>query len=263
VDLGRGAQAYQSTQQGEREALAIAYLPLLRQLSRRYRSLLPPGAAEEGEVLSWGALGLMRALHTYDPSLGVPLEAYVRRCVRHAVLEGLRSADRLPRRAREKEKRLRETVAHLEQTLQREPEEEELAQALGGWDSLREHQRAAAFASLLSLDEPVGEGEEDRLSFMADPTQEGPEEALLRAERRQRLREALARLSERERKVLWGVYGMDATLTEVAQAMGLSVSYVARLHHRAILRLRGMMGRYMWGRPSGRYAAKGGQRGGA
>lgn len=227
-----------------------AHLPLLGQMARRYASTLPQDAVSVDELLSWGAIGLCRAIDTFEAARGVPLEPYIRIQIRHAMVDGLREADRLPRRAREKERHYRAVLAQLEQTLGREPTEEELSVALGGLESLREHERAVAFSTLGSLDEPTpgagrdGDGADgpDRASLLAgDRPEEDPEGELLRAERRENLIRALTRLTERERQILMAVYGGDFTLTEVAQAMGLSLSYVARVHQHALLRVRAMM----------------------
>jgi RNA polymerase sigma factor for flagellar operon FliA len=246
---GRAAAAYEAVAQPSRDARIQAHLGLLGRLARRIHSTLPPGAADLDELLSWGAIGLCQGVDSHDPGRGVPLEAYLRGTIRHAILEGLRQADRLPRRMREKERRLREAVAALEQALMRTPAPEEVARYLGLDDeAVAEHYAAAAFASLGYLDEETpgedGEGT-TRLEHLADEGAEDPQERVEAEERRAHLMAALARLSERERRILWAVYQEDYTLTEVARAIGLSVSQVARIHAHAILRLRGMMSRYV------------------
>lgn len=247
----RMAGAYGREASDERRVRIEAHLPVLGQMARRYASTLPQDAVSVDELLSWGAIGLCRAIDTFDPARGVPLGPYVRIQIRHAMVDGLREADRLPRRAREKERHYRAVLADLEQALGREPTEEELSAVLGGPEGLREHERAVAFSTLGSLDEPVpGPGDRDgdgmdgptRASLLAgDRPDEDPEGQLLREERRTNLVRALVRLTERERKILMAVYDGDFTLTEVAQAMGLSVSYVARVHQHALLRVRAMM----------------------
>jgi len=167
-------------------------------------------------------------------------------------MDGLREADRLPRRMREKERRLRQVVAELEQRFMRSPTPDEVAAALGGDEaSVADHYAAVAFSSLGYLDEELpddGDGEgggASRLERIADEGAADPVERAEAEERRRHLMAALARLSERERRILWAVYQEDYTLTEVAKALRLSVSQVGRIHAHAILRLRGLMSRYV------------------
>jgi RNA polymerase sigma factor for flagellar operon FliA len=248
---GRAASAYESVGGGAdpRQARIQAHLGVLAGMARRIHSTLPPGAADLDELLSWGAIGLCQAIDSYDAGRGVPLEAYVRISIRHSVMDGLRQADRLPRRMLEKERRLRETMAALEQRLLRSPTPDEVASALDlGEAALAEHYAALAFASLGYLDEEVG-GEDEtgpvRLELLADPEAADPAVEAESSERRRQLVSALGRLSERERRILWAVYQEDYTLTEIAKAIGLSVSQVGRIHAHAILRLRGMLSRYV------------------
>lgn len=235
--------------QDARSARIEAHLGLLAGLARRIHSTLPPGAADLDELLSWGAIGLCQGVDNYEPGRGVPLEAYIRISVRHAIMDGLRDADRLPRRMREKERRLRQAVAALEQRLLRAPTPEEVAAALGlDSQGVAEHYAAAAFSSLGYLDEEApgdDEGRTTRLDRIADATAADPAAQAETDERRAQLVAALGRLTERERRILWAVYQADYTLTEVARALGLSVSHIGRVHAHAILRLRGMMSRYV------------------
>lgn len=246
----RAAVAYAAASGDTRQARIEAHLGVLGRMARRIHSTLPSGAVELDELLSWGAIGLCQAIDTYDPGRAVPLEPYVRVSIRHAILDGLRENDRLPRRMREKERRLREVVGSLEQTLMRTPTGEEVAHALGGdGAAVSDHYAALAYASLGSLDEETPGSEEGvgeaRIERIADDGAENPVERVEDDEERGQLVAALSRLTERERKILWAVYQEDYTLTEVAKALRLSVSQVGRIHAHAILRLRGLMSRYV------------------
>ena len=55
---------------------------------------------------------------------------------------------------------------------------------------------------------------------------------------RERVRRAVARLPERERVVLEGVYFDDAPLDDIGAKLGLSRSGTSRLHSRALALLR-------------------------
>lgn len=245
----RAMAAYAAAGSDTRAARIDAHLGVLGRMARRIHSTLPAGAVEVDELLSWGAIGLCQGIDAFDPTRGVPLEPYVRVCIRHAILDGLRESDRLPRRMREKERRLRDCVASLEQSLMRSPTPDEVAQALGGDQAVvSDHYAALLYASLGSLDEEAPgseEGGDARIDRLPDEGAENPVARVEDEEERGQLAAALARLTERERKILWAVYQEDYTLTEVAKALRLSVSQVGRVHAHAVLRLRGMMSRYV------------------
>ena len=56
---------------------------------------------------------------------------------------------------------------------------------------------------------------------------------------------SLSRLSEKERKVVTGIYIEDKKATDLAKELGISNSYLSRLQKKGIRRLRGMLSRMM------------------
>jgi RNA polymerase sporulation-specific sigma factor len=105
--------------------------------------------------------------------------------------------------------------------------------------------RAARLKSEVSFDEPLNtdfEGNElllsDILGLSAD-TVYGDIEA--NAEKEQ-LKEALKKLSERERKIMFLRFGLggqeEMTQKDVADMLGISQSYISRLEKKIILRLK-------------------------
>jgi RNA polymerase sigma factor for flagellar operon FliA len=248
VAVAAARAAYTGPERDEREARITRHLGLLRAVARRIAGTLPPGVVELEDLVSWGAIGLIRGVDGYDPGRGVPLEAHLRRTIRLAIVDGLRTQDLVPRRLRERQQRLTMAFAELEQTLLRAPTEAELARHLGlSEEELARWYQDLTFTTVISLDAPAGSefGPAPLLEAVADGEAAPPEERLEAEDLRAALLAALARLSERERRVLAGVYQADATLAETARAMGLSPSYVARLHMRAIFRLRGMLSRHV------------------
>ena len=56
--------------------------------------------ADRDDLLGDGALGLIRAVDTYDPLRGATLEAYARKLIAGAMLNGLRKLDPVSERVR-------------------------------------------------------------------------------------------------------------------------------------------------------------------
>ncbi len=215
------------------------YLPLVYEQAQRILFRLPPGLLERDEVVSFGVIGMLEALERYDAGRGVPIEAYLRTQIRRRILDGLRSQDRLPRRLRERERRVREAYAQLEQQEGRSVSDDEVAASLGVTGSeFQDWLLDLSFTTLWSL-ELLGEEGVEPLDD--DPS---PEAAVEAGELHAQLRAAIERLPRREQEVLAAHYDMGYSMQEIAAAFELSDRYVAQLHARAVLRLRGSLSRY-------------------
>lgn len=103
----------------------------------------------------------------------------------------------------------------------------------------------------ISLDEPLNvdwDGNELLLSdILGDDSADGDVGlALAQREERETIRRAVAALGKRERELIEMRYGMNGhremTQKEVADAMGISQSYISRLEKKVIARLREMIG---------------------
>ncbi len=106
-------------------------------------------------------------------------------------------------------------------------------------DFLRKSSRSAAQA----LDLACWEGEVDEfLNLVRDDRADVEEEAARRAVR-EVLRQALERLSARERQIIEGIYFHDRAPQEVATSLGISASYLYKTQKRALRRLRGLLAR--------------------
>lgn len=213
------------------------FLPLAVEQADRVHGRLPPGAMERDELLSLAVIGLIEGLDRFDASRGVPIEAYLRQVIRHRILDGLRSEDRVPKRLRARERLVRDAYAGLEQELLRPATDAEVAARLGvSEEEFGRWLADLAFTTIGSLDALEEEGAPP---VPADAA--GPEDEAARRDVSSRLASAVARLPERERQVLWAHYFREYSLHEVALAMDLSDSYISQLHSRAIMRLRGQL----------------------
>ncbi len=236
--MERGQAAYERWREGAGQSRE-AYLPLVHEQAARILRRLPSGVLERDEVISYGVIGLLEGLDQYDPQRGVPVEAYLRTKIRRRILDGLRSQDRLPRRLRARERMVREAYAELEQEQLRSATDEEVAARLGV--SAEEFQGwlvDLGFTTVWSIEMLEESGVEPEDSA---PT---PEQTLEQGELLSVLTAAVGKLPQREQDVLAAHYNLGYSLQEVAQAMDLSERYVAALHSRAVLRLRGALSRY-------------------
>jgi DNA-directed RNA polymerase sigma subunit (sigma70/sigma32) len=129
----------------------------------------------------------------------------------------------------------------LEAKLGREPTHEELAAGAGL--SLKHVEEAlSAPEANVSLNRSVGsEGDGELGELFADPTAEDPSEEAADAFRRGAVRQALAKLGERERQILELRFGFDggepSSLETIGERLGLTRERVRQLERESLARL--------------------------
>src|SRR5688572_32464509 len=110
----------------DRDATIRQYTPLVKYVVGRLAIGLP-AILDYDDVMSYGTIGLIEAIDRYDDSKGVKFETYAISRVRGAIIDAMRSLDRLPRSTRQKARRIDAASAELTQRLGRKPTEQELA----------------------------------------------------------------------------------------------------------------------------------------
>lgn len=85
-----------------RDRLVVNYSPLVKYSASRVGARVP-GVLDQEDIISWGILGLLDAVETYDPERAgkkVKFESYAISKIRWSILDHLRSQDWVPRRIR-------------------------------------------------------------------------------------------------------------------------------------------------------------------
>ena len=231
-----------STNLAERDRLVINHVGLVKAMAHRLAQRLP-SQVEMTDLISVGVLGLIDAAGRYRPSMGVPFDAFARRRVQGAMLDALRDLDWAPRSLRRMRRDLDATVARLRHDLAREPEENEIADAM----ALSPEEYAKVLDQVRSLDlgairqlDATGEDGTPLLELCIDP-EEGPDAQLERTELRRLLAKALMELPERERQILALYYEEEMTMAEIGEVIGVCESRVSQLRSLALSRLRTSM----------------------
>ena len=222
-----------------RDQLVIDHVPLVKSMAQRLAQRLP-SQVEMNDLISVGVLGLIDAAGRYKPTLGVPFDAFARRRVHGAMLDALRELDWAPRSLRRLRRSMDSAVANLRHTLGREPEETEIASAMGlspkEYDKALEQLRTLEIGSLRQLEAPAPDGT-SLLELCVDPG-EGVVSQLERKELREHLAQAIEQLPERERQILALYYEQELTLAEIGEVIGVCESRVCQLRSLALSRLR-------------------------
>lgn len=232
---------------GARDALITRYAPLVKYVAGRVGVNLPK-SVDEGDLVGYGALGLIDAIERFDPQRGVKFETYAIARVRGSMIDGLRAMDWVPVSVRQKNRQTERALQDLEHRLGRSATDEEVAEELGiTVTELGQRERDMASASVLSLEDIWGANEEGsgggRIAEVKDEKATDPLDEAEWSSRKDALSAAITKIPPRERLVVSLYYYEGLTVKEIAHVLEVSPSRVSQLHTKAVMRLRGHLGR--------------------
>ncbi len=229
-----------------REKLIIEYAPLVKLVAGRLSMYLGYNV-EYDDLVGYGVFGLIDAIDKFDMTKDVKFETYASLRIRGAILDQIRKMDWIPRTIRQRQKKIETVMKEIETTKGRAASDEEIASALGiSEDEYTDWQSQMKITGVVSLNEYIEQGGPE---LAADKSRsagfEMPEEVVEQVELKEKLKESLEVLTEKERKVVVLYYYEDLTLKEISQVLEVSESRVSQLHTKALVKMRTKMGEYM------------------
>jgi RNA polymerase sigma factor for flagellar operon FliA len=228
--------------QGIRDRLILSYAPLVKYVAGRLGSGLP-AHVDEGDLVSYGLLGLIRAIERYEPDRDVKFETYAISRIKGSIIDELRAMDWVPRSVRSRAREIERAIAALEAKEGRAPTDEEIAAKVGiTVEELENSLTDIARSSIGALDEVwtvSGQGDQIALiDTIEDIDAPDPQSSLSATETRAAIADAVARLPEREKLVVTLYYYEELSLREIGEVLGVTESRVSQLHTKATLRLK-------------------------
>jgi RNA polymerase sigma-B factor len=217
-----------------REAIVTRFLPLTRQLARRYGH-----GADLEDLEQVAALGLVKAIERFEPERGLAFSSFAFPTIAGEIKRYLRDhawSVRVPRGIQETYLRIDRATSELTAQLGRAPTAGELAERVGASvESVLEARSAVTARRAVSLDQPTRSDEDDAISLgsLVGVEETGFEEA----ENAAVLDNLMHRLNDRERLLLRLRFEEDLTQTEIGERVGISQMHVSRLIRGAIARL--------------------------
>jgi RNA polymerase primary sigma factor len=237
----RSLEAIRLDGSAARDHLIQANLRLVVSVAKRYvgRGMSFLDLIQEGNI------GLMKATEKFDYKRGFKFSTYATWWIRQAITRAISDQSRtirLPVHVGETINRVRKIAHRLQQILEREPTEEEVARALD-LTSERVRQILDHSRQPTSLEAPVGnEGDAFLGDFIEDDKLPQPIELASHQLMREQIAEALGKLAERERKIIELRFGLldgkYRTLEEVGREFGITRERIRQIEAKALRKLR-------------------------
>lgn len=223
------------------DRLVCANLRFVVSIAKRYQD----GGVSLLDLINEGNLGLVRAAKKFDDAKGVKFISYAVWWVRQAIIQALTDnshAIRLPSGRVTELYRIKRTANALLQRLNREPTQDELAEALGVSPADIEEIVPVARPHV-SLDAPLADSDDGNLfDVLSDDDAATPDDEVRNAGLSVSLEDAMSQLRDRERQIIRAYFGLDGkdpeTLEEIGQRLGVTRERVRQIKQRALAKLR-------------------------
>jgi len=234
----------QLIKQGDKDALnkmLCANLRFVVSIAKKYQNR---GLPLE-DLINIGNLGLIKAAHRYDESRGFKFISYAVWWIKQTILQALAEQSRtirIPLTMVSIMNKYAREMEHLEQTFEREPNFEELAQDMDINQGTLEKTLQLS-TSPLSVDAPVrDESDSNFLDIIEDEDADAPDSELMDESLKYELHNVLKNLTDREQKIIKMYYGLEnypkMTLEEIGEKVNLTRERVRQIKEKGIRKLR-------------------------
>jgi RNA polymerase primary sigma factor len=238
VDL---AKRIREGDQAALEKLTKANLRFVVSVAKQYQN----HGLTLGDLINEGNLGLIKAAKRFDEKRGFKFISYAVWWIRQSIMQALAEQSRivrLPLNRIGSLNKITKTFSELEQTFQREPSVEEVAETIGV--TIEDVQNDLKVSGRhVSMDAPFANGEENNLlDVLTDANESLPDSNLIVDSLAIEVQRALSTLTVREAEVLALYFGLNEggamTLEEIGEKFGLTRERVRQIKEKATRRLR-------------------------
>ena len=220
--------------------LINANLKFVVTVANKYRL---PGILLE-DLINEGNIGLIKAAHRFDETRGFKFISYAVWWIKQSILQFIADQGRLvrlPANVAGTVTRMKKQSEQLEQTYEREPTLEELAEVMEMTE--KEAERIVKFnVRSVSVDQPLDDEEKSSLRDLLSTEDQRPEARLMKDSLTSEIERVLSTIPGREAEIIRYYFGINMdrplTLEEIGDKLSLTRERVRQLKERAIQRLR-------------------------
>lgn len=215
----------------DRKTVLEKYGPYVRSLAATVRKQFN-AQLELDELISYGQIGLLEAADRFDARMGANFLTFAHYRIKGAIFDGLRKMGILKGSDARSSYQSERATAYLGNLADRDQ---------GGRGGRMEDDVREISDAVTGLAMVFATGfEAEAGSQMVDETLP-PDQRIEIEQLRVRVKAAIEKLPEKERKLLQGYYFQGKTLEEAGAEIGQSKSWASRLHARAIERLKELL----------------------
>lgn len=225
-----------------RDALVESNLKLVVKIAHSYKGFGVP----LNEIIAEGNLGLLRAAEKYDPKVGVRFSSYSAIWIKQSIrlcLAKLSRTVRIPISSLSKASKIKNAIISLEELLNREPTNQEVAEYLDFPLKTVKSLRNLKTVNV-SLQQKVGHDEEltEMQDFLVDEEDILPLDQLLSNEEVSEMMQFFEFLKDREKLILSLRFGLSGqppkTLEEVSQGLNITRERVRQIQIASLAKLK-------------------------
>jgi len=232
------AKAIERGDLAAKERLINSNVRLVIKFARRYQG----HGLDLGDLVQEAMLGLIRAAEKFDWRRGYKFSTYAVLWIKQSIQRGLDNTGRpvrIPAHVAQRERTVNRVTSELSAQLDRDPTDEAVAEKaevpLDDVMAIRDLTRVTA-----SLDSPVGDGD-TTLGELYDGSTADFEDEVFEREQEQDIEAALAKLPEKERRIIRARFGTggrpERNLRDVARELGVTQAQARELEERALRQL--------------------------
>jgi len=223
----------------QRNAIIEYHHELVEKVATKLARRLPKSVSLS-DLIGYGYFGLIDAVDKFEPDRGFKFETYAARRIHGSILDGLRSADWVPRSVRSRAKEIEKATLKLESDLGRHATNLEIAEEIGQDEEfVRVAKRDVETGMVSSMDVTSPAGDDDNVGYGAflaapgDASQSIELDGII-----ENLLMAIESMEDRERIVMHLVYWEDLSMADIGIILGVTESRVCQILTKANIHIK-------------------------
>jgi len=224
-----------------RDQLVEQHLHLVHSIADKLKHRLGK-TMEPGDIVGYGTQGLIEAAKKFDPRQGTAFRTFAYYRIRGAIFDGMRTMGWYSRGDYARFRAEERANEYMAAASEREAADKAASPAGAARGKSEDKSEVLEeIAEILSAVATVHITSIEAARDAPDDRFKAPDQEVLEAEGRERVRAALATLPEKERRLMELYYFADMNLEDAGRKLGLSKSWASRLHSRAVNHLRAVL----------------------